>query len=85
MSDEESILTAIQEISLKLTVIETKQEERHVVNQKDLKIIHTRIGKISSLVDDCKTVKTHLGIQWWFIGAIFLGIVVTFIRSGING
>jgi len=60
---EQKIFDAIQSIDLKLVLIETKQEERHVQNQKDIDKLHKTITNVVTL-------KTQVYIQWWFIGVI---------------
>ena len=74
--NEQQILDAVIDNGNRLTAIEAKQEERHNTNVENMEKLHKTIANVVRL-------KTHVGIQWYFIGAIFLGLVALFIR-GLN-
>jgi len=71
---EQKIYDVVIGIDKRLVAIETKQEERHKQNTSDINKLHKTISSVIKL-------KTHVSIQWWFIGAIFIGILTLFIRS----
>lgn len=68
------IYEAVVDNGNRLAIIETKQAERHEQNTRDIEKLHKTISNVISL-------KTHVGIQWWFIGATVLGIGALYIRT----
>jgi len=72
--DSQKIYDAVIANGNRLTAIESIQKERHHVNQEDMKKLHKTIASVIK-------VKTHVSIQWWFIGAVFIGLITLFIRS----
>lgn len=74
--DSQKIYDEIVSVGNRMIVIETQQKERHIQNRDDMKKLHKTISSVIKL-------KTHVNIQWWFIGGIFIGIIGLFIK-GLN-
>ncbi len=73
-ADLDKIYTAIVANGNRLTAIETTQSLRHVENQ-------TAMKSLSKTVESVIKLKTHVTLQWFFIGGIFAGIITLFVRN----
>lgn len=79
--DNKTIYEAITNLNEKITTIKvdigeikTAQTLHHQQNQKDIR-------EYSKTADSLIKVKSQVFYQWFFISAIFLGIMTLFIRS----
>ncbi len=74
MTNGKEIYEVVLGIDKRLVAIETKQEERHTQNQKDIKSLHRTIDNVIKL-------KTQVFFQWFFIGAVFVGIITIVLKG----
>jgi len=71
---EKQIYEAIVNNGKRLAVLEERQENQHKENRKDIQYIRESIKNIPRI-------SGQVHIQWWFIGAIVLGLLGTiFVR-----
>jgi len=75
------IYRAIGAINERLTGIETKQEERHNSNRRDISAVDSLAKSVEKHCYEIGKLKVHRGIQWYFIAGIIIAIIVTGIRS----
>ena len=64
----EKVANHVRDISCKVQLIEERQQERHDENKQKMK-------ELSADVKVMLPVKTHVTIQWFFIGGISLTLL----------
>jgi len=72
--DSQKIYDAVIKNGNRLTALETQQLAQHAENTKNYKEMSKTISNVIKL-------KTQVFFQWFFIGAIFIGIVTLYLRN----
>lgn len=76
MATNGDVYRAVSKIEQRLVAIETRQEERHEVNQKDMKIVKGFAEVIEKHCQAITRLQTHRAIHWFLIGAIIVAIIL---------
>lgn len=79
--DENKIYTILNKLNARLTATETRQEERHEVNQRDMDVVKGFADVIEKHCRAITRLQTHKSIQWFFIGGISIAIIGLAIRN----
>ena len=79
--DVGKIYRAIESVNNRLTITETKQEERHNANRRDISAVESLANSVEKHCHEIGKLKVHRGIQWYFIAGIIMAIIVVAIRS----
>lgn len=58
----------------RLTTLETQQGTQHQENKKNYEELHKTIANVIKL-------KTQVFFQWFFIGAVFIGIITILLKG----
>ncbi len=75
-SEHKTILDAVNAIEHRLTVSETRQEERHTQNQKDINGIGTLTRSVEKHCHEIGKLKVHRSIHWVVIAAIAAALIL---------
>lgn len=74
--EHKEILAAINGIDHRLTIIETKQEERHVQNQKDIDGVGALARTAEKHCHELGKLKVHRNIHWFLLSAIVIALIL---------
>lgn len=75
--EHKEILDAVHALDHRLTVSETKQEERHSQNQKDINAIGDLTRSVEKHCHEIGKLKVHRAIHWVMMGAIAAALILT--------
>lgn len=76
MNGETQILNAVNDINIRLATIETKQEERHEQNQKDIGGVAELARAVEKHCHEIGKLKVHRAIHWVILGAIAAALIL---------